>query len=514
MTSLLSRLQTLTPDVLRGLRRGIEKESLRVNGEGLLAATPHPSGLGSALTHEHITTDFSEAQLELITGVHDGADACVAEIMDIHRYVYAHIGDEMLWCASMPCGLPAEDAIPIARYGSSNVGRAKTVYRVGLAHRYGRRMQTISGIHYNFSLPESAWPVGDRPDPNTGYFALIRNFQRHAWLLFYLFGASPAVCSSFVAGRRHELVELSPGTMHLPCATTLRMGRLGYLSEAQDALTVSCNDLASYGAALEAALTTPYPAYEAIGIRDGDDYRQLAATLLQIENEFYSTIRPKRAIRPLERPLHALRDRGVQYVEVRAMDLDPFLPAGISARTMRFLDVFLLHCLLADSPPDTPAEIAQNGHNKQSVAASGRTPGLELERGAGRVALRAWAGEILAACAPVAEALDAACGGEAYAESLAEARAGVERPETLPSARVLEVMCRDHRASHNAFVLAQSRAHRAAFVRDPLAPAETARQRRLAEESIAAQRRIEAADAVPFETFRQHYVSPERLQPR
>jgi glutamate--cysteine ligase len=514
MTSLLSRLQTLTPDALRGLRRGIEKESLRVDGDGLLAATPHPSGLGSALTHENITTDFSEAQLELITGVHDGADACVAEIMDIHRYVYAHIGDEMLWCASMPCGLPAEDAIPIARYGNSNVGRAKTVYRIGLANRYGRRMQTISGIHYNFSLPESAWPVGDRADPNTGYFALIRNFQRHAWLLFYLFGASPAVCSSFVAGRRHELVELSPGTLHLPYATTLRMGRLGYLSEAQDALTVSCNDLASYGAALEAALTTPYPAYEAIGIRDGDDYRQLATTLLQIENEFYSTIRPKRVIRPLERPLHALRDRGVQYVEVRAMDLDPFMPAGISARTMRFLDVFLLHCLLADSPPDTPAEIAQNGRNKQSVAAGGRAPGLELERGSGRVALREWAGEILAACAPVAAALDAACGGEAYAEALAEARASVERPETLPSARVLEAMRRDHRASHNAFVLAQSRAHRAAFAADRLAPERAARQQRLAEESIAAQRRVEAADVVPFETFRQHYLSPERLQPR
>jgi glutamate--cysteine ligase len=181
---------------------------------------------------------------------------------------------------------------------------------------------------------------------------------------------------------------------------------------------------------------------------------------------------------------------------------------------MRFLDVFLLHCLLADSPPDTPAEIAQNGRNKQSVAASGRTPGLELERGSGRVALRAWAGEILAACAPVAAALDAACGGEAYGESLAEARASVERPETLPSARVLEAMRRDHRASHNAFVLAQSRAHRATFVRDPLAPEAAARQRQLAEESIAAQRRVEAADAVPFETFRQHYLSPERLQPR
>ena len=99
----------------------------------------------------------------------------------------------MLWVASMPCGLPADETIPIGSYGTSNVGRAKSVYRMGLAHRYGRRMQTISGIHYNWSMP------GLDTD---GYFGLIRNFRRHAFLLIYLFGASPAVGSSFVADAR------------------------------------------------------------------------------------------------------------------------------------------------------------------------------------------------------------------------------------------------------------------------------------------------------------------------
>ena len=177
-------------------------------------------------------------------------------------------------------------------------------------------MQTISGIHYNFSLPE--------PLSNDAYFALIRNFRRHSWLLLYLFGASPAVCASFVADRAHELERLSEDTFYLPYATSLRMGRLGYQSEAQSSLAVSYNSLESYAASLQDALTKPYPAYEAIGIRDGDDYRQLATSLLQIENEFYGTIRPKRVIRPGERPLHALRERGVEYVEVRLMDLDPF----------------------------------------------------------------------------------------------------------------------------------------------------------------------------------------------
>ena len=127
--------------------------------DGRLATTPHSASLGAALTHPHITTDFSESQLELITGVHASAEACLAELTAIHQVVYRAIGNEVLWCASMPCRLPADDAIPIGRYGSSNVGRAKSVYRMGLAHRYGRRMQTISGIHYNFSLPARPGPM-------------------------------------------------------------------------------------------------------------------------------------------------------------------------------------------------------------------------------------------------------------------------------------------------------------------------------------------------------------------
>jgi glutamate--cysteine ligase len=513
MTRLLHRLHALSPDVLRALRRGIEKESLRVNADGTLAATPHPAALGSAMTHEHITTDFSEAQLELITGVHPDAEACRAELHDIHRFVQAHLGAEMMWCASMPCRLPAEPDIPIARYGTSNVGRAKTVYRVGLSHRYGRRMQTISGIHYNFSLPESAWPVLDLADPDTGYFALIRNFQRHAWLLFYLFGASPAVCSTFVSGRSHELAELAPGTMYLPHATTLRMGRLGYLSEAQDSLSVSCNDIASYTASLQDALTRSYPEYERIGIRDGDEYRQLATTLLQIENEFYSTIRPKRVIHSGERPLHALRSRGVQYVEVRAMDLDPFITVGIAPETMRFLDVFLLHCLLAESPPDTLAELAQNGANKRRVAAQGREPGLMLERGGVTVPLRDWAGEILTQCAPVAEALDTARGGDAYRAALRAAANALDAPESLPSARVLAEMRAKHAGSHLGFVLAKSTEHRAALAAAPLDAASAERYARVAAESLAAQRQAEAADTMSFEKFREWYLAPERLTP-
>lgn len=256
------RLAKFTPERLRGMRRGIEKESLRVLPSGAFALTPHPAALGSALTHARITTDYSESQLELITGVHADVQTCVDELTQVHQFAYRALrdaGGEQLWVASMPCGLPADETIPIGRYGTSNIGRAKSVYRMGLGHRYGRRMQMISGIHYNWSLPKLG---------NDEYFALIRNFRRHSFVLLTLFGASPALCSSFVAGRRHELQPLSPHTLHLPHATSLRMGRLGYQSDAQSSIAASYNNLESYAASLHEALTKPYAAYETIGVRN------------------------------------------------------------------------------------------------------------------------------------------------------------------------------------------------------------------------------------------------------
>ena len=511
MNRIQEKLRALSPATLAGIRRGIEKESLRVHADGELALTPHPTALGSALTHEHITTDFSESQLELITGVHTGVEACLAELTQIHQVVYRALGDDILWCGSMPCALPADDAIPLGQYGHSNVGRMKTVYRAGLSHRYGRRMQMISGIHYNFSLPDSAWPLPGLGDPNEAYFALIRNFRRNAWLLFYLFGASPAVCPSFVEGRKHELRELASGAFYLPDATSLRMGRLGYQSDAQAAIAASYNNLENYGASLFDALTRPYPPYEAIGIRDGDEYRQLATSLLQIENEFYGKIRAKRVIRPGERPLHALRERGVEYVEVRLMDLNPFCAIGIDAETIRVLDIFLLHCLLHDSPQDSPEEIAAIGRNQNRVAARGREAGLKLERRGTEVSLRDWGSEMLAECEPIAAALDAVHAGTAYGDALRGAIAALADPQRLPSAHMLAQMQENHANSHVGFMLDQSRRHAAAIKRMNLDAAAATRFATLAADSTSRQKQIEEGDTMPFEIYRQRYLAPDRL---
>jgi len=435
--------------------------------------------------------------------VHPSAEACLGELTEIHQAVYRAIGTELLWCASMPCRLPADDAIPLGRYGNSNVGRTKHVYRAGLSHRYGSRMQTISGIHYNFSLPGEL--------SNDDYFGLIRNFRRHSWLLLYLFGASPAVCPSFVAGRDHELEHLSDDTLYLPYATSLRMGRLGYQSDAQSSLAVSYNSLESYAASLEEAMTKPYPAYESIGIRDGENYLQLATTLLQMENEFYGTIRPKRRIRQGERPLHALRERGVEYVEVRLMDLDPFEPVGINAATMRLLDVYLLYCLLSESPPDTPRELAAIVRNKQLVASRGRKPGLHLTRGTREVALVDWGAEVLSGCEPIAAALDAASNTGVHRWALATAVARLHDPASTPSARALEVMQRDYDKSYTRFVLTQSIRHKDTITKLPLPAEVVERYERLARDSLAKQRAIEAADTLPFDAYLRQYLSPERL---
>ncbi len=507
MSTLQEKISAQAPERLAGIRRGIEKEGLRVLPSGALALTPHPLALGSALTHPHITTDYSESQIELITGAHLAPQDCLDELTEVHQFVYQVLraqGDEMLWVSSMPCGLPTDETIPLARYGSSNIGRAKSVYRMGLGHRYGRRMQTISGIHYNWSMPGV---------DSEQYFALIRNFRRNAFVLLYLFGASPALCPCFAQGRPHALQSLGGQALYLPHATSLRMGRLGYQSDAQATLAVSYNGLEGYANSLHEALTRPYPAYEAVGVRNpGGDYNQLGTSLLQIENEFYGTIRPKRTVRTGERPLHALRERGVEYVEVRLMDLDPFVSVGITAQTMRLLDVFLLHCLLQDSPPDTPEEITELKRNQHLTAERGREPGLCLQRRGQSVPLVDWAAQILQECTPLAAALDATHHSSDYGDALRAAQALVSAPQDTPSARVLARMAAVHGNNFTAFSTSQSAMARESLLALPWSAQQQARFDVVAQKSLAEQKAIEAADTLPFEEWRQQYMSAQGLE--
>jgi glutamate--cysteine ligase len=493
---------------------GIERECLRVDGDGELALTPHPRALGSALTHPKITTDYSEALLEFITGTETDPQQTLAELDAIHRYTYSKLSDEFLWSPSMPGHLPEEAQIPIAEYGSSNIGRLKYVYRQGLALRYGKTMQCIAGIHYNFSLPEALWSVlqADEGDDRSQqdyqswrYIALTRNFRRYSWLLMYLFGASPALDVSFMRGRSHQLEQLDDQTLYLPYATSLRMSDLGYQSNAQAGLTPCYDDLPSYTTSLHKAVSTAYPEYVALSTKDADgNWQQLNTNVLQIENEYYSNIRPKRVTATGERPLHALRARGVQYIEVRCLDINPFLPLGIDINEARFLDAFLLFCTLQQSPCLVEGECGASNDNFLKVVKEGRKPGLELRRGGENVGLQAWATELIGEIGKVAELLDQSHGGDHHARALAEQQTKVADSSLTPSARVLEELHRNGE-SFSQFALRQTRQHAEYFRSQALPEPDMAWFDTTAHDSLVQQAEMEAADTQDFDSFVEEY---------
>lgn len=496
----------------RGLR-GIEKESLRVTRDGSLAMSPHATALGSALTHPSLTTDYSEALIEIITPAESDASITLDKLDELHRYVYAVLArdGEMLWNESMPGLLPdTDDGIPIARYGNSNIGRLKYVYRMGLALRYGRTMQCIAGIHYNYSLDEEVWRALHAHHQSTAtltdyqserYLALIRNFRRTNWLLMYLFGASPALDARFLRNREHKLEAFDANTLYLPYATSLRMSDLGYSNTTgQSALRADYDTLPGYLEALAQAVSQPYPPYEAIGTHRDGEWVQINTNVLQIENEFYSTIRPKRITHPGERPLHALAARGVQYVEVRCMDIDPFEPTGISLETARFLDAYLLACALDESPLLPADAYNESNENFGLVTKEGRRPGLALKRDGQDVPMLDWAEELFEKIGRAAAALDAARGSDEHMRSLVKQRLKLADAALTPSARVLQTM-REEKQSFLQFALAQSERHAAQFLARPLDAAATARFETLARESLDEQAKLEREEVGAFDAF-------------
>ena len=495
--------------LLKQCLHGIERECLRVTQDGRLAQTPHPEALGSALTNEQITTDYSEALLEFITPALADPAQTLESLDSIHRFAYTALGDELLWGPSMPCPLPAEEDIPIAWYGTSNIGQLKHVYRKGLAVRYGRTMQCIAGIHYNFSLPEALWPLlraeegaegSDRDFQSAAYIAMIRNFRRYSWLLMYLFGASPALDSGFLRGRSHRLETFGPNTLYLPYATSLRMSDLGYQNNAQAGLTPCYNDLQSYTESLRQAVATPYAPYVEIGTHKDGEWVQLNTNVLQIENEYYSSIRPKRVTYTGERPIQALVSRGVQYVEVRCLDINPFLPTGIDLPQTRFLDAFLLYCALESSPMLDRQTCGDCTDNFLKVVKEGRRPGLELQRDGAAISLSQWAEQLLTAIAPLADLLDRSQGMDEHAKALAAQRAKVQDPSLTPSAQVLAQMTANQE-SFTEFSLRQSQAHADHFRSPALASEARAAFEAQAQASLAQQRELESQEVGEFDLF-------------
>ena len=504
-------------DVLSGGRRGVEKESLRVTATGRLSKGPHPEALGSALTSNYITTDFSEALLEFVTPAFPTTWEALRFLCDLHQFSYENLGDEMLWVSSMPCLISADGQIPLARYGDSNVGTMKTVYRRGLGYRYGRAMQTIAGLHFNYSLPEEFWPIyqdleGNRQGPeefrSAAYLGLVRNFRRLGWLVLYLFGASPAVCKSFDPHGRTSLKAFDENTLYEPFATSLRMSDLGYSNKTQASINISLNELSEYINDLSAAIDTPEPDYEAIGTLVDGKWRQLSTNKLQIENEYYSSIRPKRVARSGERPTSALRRGGIEYVEVRSLDLSPIDPVGINQNTMRFVEAFLVYCLLADSPRFSQPDLAEAIANQSAVAKHGRDPNLKLSRDGQEIGLRAWAEEVVARVEEVASIIDTGHGdGGDYRQAVLAQADLVKDADATPSARILSALKEEQSGFfHYALKCAQQAKEYFAA----LAPLSETRQSLLEDEardSIERQRAIEDSDSISFSEYLENYFA-------
>lgn len=504
-------------DVLKETRVGLEKESLRVAAGGGISLAPHPQAWGSPLTHPWLTTDYSEALPEFITPPCDDAGQALDFLADLQSFAYRRLPGETLWATSMPCVLAGEDNVPIAQYGSSNMGRMKSVYREGLGHRYGRVMQVIAGVHFNWSMPERFWPIYKRalhsdlsPDQmrNEHYMGLVRNLLRCSWIVPYLFGASPAVCRSFFPEGESNLPKFDEHTYYEPYATSLRMGDIGYQNSREEGLGVRpCyQSVETYADALLQAISTPAKPWQDIGVKVNGEYRQLNANILQIENEYYSTVRPKPLVQGMELPALALKARGVQYVELRSLDVNAYHPLGVDEMQLRFMEALMLMCLLADSPPLCEQEHEEINSNLLLVAHRGREPGLKLSCNGRLVSLREWAEDILNAMLPACEQLDQLHGGHDYDDVLDDQIKKVIAPELTPSARMLHEM-EENGEGFYQFANRLSIQHYRYFTERDLKPGREAEFEQLVSDSLRQQAEIEAQPQVAFDRFLADYFA-------
>ena len=350
--------------------RGIERESLRVTLQGKISQNNHPKNLGSPLTSKDITTDFAEALVELVTPTYESAEELFEHLSLLHKFLYSQMEQEILWNFSMPCEFQNEQEIKIAEYGQTNSGMLKHIYRKGLRLRYGSIMQCVSGIHYNFSLSKDSWhSLISNPDQefiNNQYLGTIRNIKRNFWFLLERLGASPIAHESYLLNRDHSLTKHGDSDLFLPNATSLRMSDVGYQSSVQNALKIKYNNLDEFIDAIIKGIKTPVKDFEDMGMLDKQGVpQQISTGILQIENELYDIVRPKRSGPSGSRPATLLKNKGIEYLELRGIDINPFIPEGIDINKIKLLDIFIIHSLISESPQVSDKEIEEIRANQK-----------------------------------------------------------------------------------------------------------------------------------------------------
>jgi glutamate--cysteine ligase len=496
---------------------GLEKESLRVAESGGISQTPHPVEMGSALTNPYITTDFSEALIELITPPCTSIKDALAFLDDLQQFVYSKLDNEILWATSMPCVVAGGSSIPIAKYGTSNAGLMKTVYRRGLGYRYGRTMQVIAGVHFNYSVSDGFWTLYQQLENNTDtrqtfiseqYMGLVRNMLRYGWLIPYLFGASPGICKSFLHGQRTMLSKFDESTYYEPYATSLRMGDIGYTNNQEDmaGIKANYNSIDAYVSSLKCAIETPFEVYRKIGVKVDGEYRQLNDNILQIENEYYGTVRPKQLLNGNEKPTTALQQRGVAYVEIRSLDVNAFDPLGVNESQLYFLEIFVLFCLLQDSLALTSMDMNEIDMNLVQVAHAGRQPDLKLLRCDQAILLKDWALDLCEAMQGIADVLDRVNHCQSYTGSLKKQIECIKNPEMTPSARMLDEM-RKRKEGFFHYARRMSLQHLEHFSLRQMSKQREQLFEQAAKDSLIKQKQIELADVVDFDEYLHQYFS-------
>ena len=435
--------------------RGIERESLRVTQEGNISQNNHPKNLGSPLTSKDITTDFAEALVELITPTFESAEELFEHLNLLHKFLYSEMGEEILWNFSMPCAFQSEQEIKIAEYGKTNRGMLKHIYRKGLRLRYGSIMQCVSGIHYNFSISNQSWnALSKNPTQdfiNNKYLGAIRNIKRNFWFLLERLGASPIAHESYLFNREHSLEEHLEDDLFLPNATSLRMSEVGYQSSIQNELKISYNNLDEFIDAIIKGIKTPVQDFQDMGLFDGNGIpQQISTGILQIENELYDIVRPKRSGPSGSRPATLLKEQGIEYLELRGIDINPFIPEGIDENKIKLLDVYIMHALISDSPEVSDTEIEEIRANQKAMVESGRSKDIKLKRGGVDIPLLELKTVLHDELKQVASAMDEYCPG--YSNAV-DSEMNID---ILPSERIMNEI-KSQNISFQEYGLSQSK---------------------------------------------------------
>ena len=374
----LLNISKLSVDEILAGSFGIEWESLRAKGDGNLSLTPHPEVFGDKLTNPVVTTDFSESQIEIITPTFNSIDEAFDNFSLLSDIVNASLPeDEYLWFQSIPCILPYWDQIPIAQY--SEDGQSSQKYREDLAKKYGVKKQMISGVHFNFSFSDEllnklyAMESSDltfKEFKNNVYLKVARNYIRHCWLIIYLTGCSIGSHKTFSNDCIHLMDEQDDyGSYYSTKGPSFRNASCGYKN-----------------------LKELYPSYDSVQEFVNDINKFIDDGDLSEAKELYTQIRlkPKNP----QDMLNSLENDGIEYVEIRTLDINPFYKCGLVRHDMKFLHLFLIYMFLKDES-DYKDWQKEAKFNEEATAESAYVESMRLLRDGKEVTLKSWASEII-----------------------------------------------------------------------------------------------------------------------